>query len=254
MRKKLIVGNWKMNKTPSEAGKLASELLTGLDNFTGEVEVVICPAYPALVGVRDIIKNTLIKLGAQDFHWENPGAFTGKVAGEMLLDAGVTYVIIGHSEQRAYFHETNHTVNKKVKKGLELGLVPIICIGETISEREDGSMHKVIENQLVEGLNGVSENDMKKCVIAYEPVWAIGTGKTATPAQAEEMHGYIRNKLASIYNSEVANGVPILYGGSMKSENAYDLLSRQDVDGGLIGGASLEAIGFINIIQAGDSS
>jgi triosephosphate isomerase len=198
--------------------------------------------------VSDIVKGSSIKLGAQDVHWEAKGAYTGKVSCTMLKSVGVTYVIIGHSEQRTYFHETNETVNKKVKASLTSGLLPIICVGETLDERKSGKMQSVVESHVRGGFAGLSKDDALKCTIAYEPVWAIGTGETATPDQANEAHAFIRKILASIYDADLAQKIVIQYGGSMKPDNAKLLLSKSDVDGGLIGGAALKVDDFAGIV------
>ncbi len=203
----------------------------------------------SLHAVSEIIKGSTIKLGAQDVHWEAKGAFTGKVSCAMLKSVGVTYVIIGHSEQRTYFNETNETVNKKVKAVLAAELLPIICVGETLDERKSGKMDSVIESQTKGAFEGISASDALKCTIAYEPVWAIGTGETATPKQANEAHIFIRNLISKLYNDETAGGIRIQYGGSMKPDNAKSLLEQSDVDGGLIGGASLKISDFAGIVR-----
>ncbi len=249
MRKKIIAGNWKMNKTPSESNTLALEIVESLRGI-GEAEVVICPPYTSLDKVRSALSGTHLKLGAQDLHWENQGAFTGKISADMLTALSVQYVIIGHSEQRTYFHETDETVNLKVKKALSAGLIPIICVGETLEEREKGITNQVVETQIKGAYAGIESGNALKTVIAYEPVWAIGTGKTATPDQAQEVHAFIRSLMKSIYNSEVSDSLRILYGGSMKADNAAGLLSKADIDGGLIGGASLVSEDFRAIVEA----
>jgi triosephosphate isomerase (TIM) len=249
MRKKIIAGNWKMNKTPSEAGTLALELVEALRG-ADKAEVVICPPYIALDRVKSAISGTHMKLGAQDLHWQNQGAYTGKISADMLLSISVQYVIIGHSEQRTYFHETDETVNLKTKKSIESGLIPLVCVGETLEEREKNLTESVIEKQIRGAYNGISSSDAEKTVIAYEPVWAIGTGKTATPAQAQEVHLFIRKLIASLYSAKIADGMRILYGGSMKADNASGLLSEPDIDGGLIGGASLVTKDFKAIVDA----
>lgn len=249
MRKKMIAGNWKMNKTPSQSASLAAELvgaLKGLDS----ADVVICPTYVALDRVSGAIRGTSIKLGAQDLHWEDQGAFTGKISHDMLKDVGVEYVIIGHSEQRTYFHETNETVNRKVQKALSGSLLPIVCVGETLEEREANRTEEVVRSHVEGAFAGISRADAERCIIAYEPVWAIGTGKTATPGQAQEIHLFIRNLLKKIYDDSLAEGMRILYGGSMKPENAAELLGQPDIDGGLIGGAALKAESFAGIVKA----
>jgi triosephosphate isomerase len=246
-RKKFIAGNWKMNTTLDEACVLAKGLVAKLGSIT-DVDIAICPPYINLKAVSDIVKGSSIKLGAQDVHWEAKGAYTGKVSCAMLKSVGVTYVIIGHSEQRTYFHETNETVNKKVKASLTSGLLPIICVGETLDERKSGKMQSVVESHVRGGFAGLSKDDALKCTIAYEPVWAIGTGETATPDQANEAHAFIRKILASIYDADLAQKIVIQYGGSMKPDNAKLLLSKSDVDGGLIGGAALKVDDFAGIV------
>ncbi len=248
MRKRIIAGNWKMNTTLDEAKKLASEIVELVKNVD-DVEIVICPPYTNLYVVYEIIKDSNVKLGAQDLHWEDKGAFTGKISADMLLSVGVKYVIIGHSEQRTYFCETDETVNKKVKQALKKGLKPIVCVGETLEQRENGETKEVVKKQVVGAFEGVSKEDILKSVIAYEPVWAIGTGKTATPEQAQEVHAFIRELLKELYDEEVAQSVRIQYGGSMKPNNAKALLEQPDIDGGLIGGASLKAKDFYGIIR-----
>jgi triosephosphate isomerase len=195
------------------------------------------------------IKNSNIGLGAQNMYWEDSGAFTGEISAAMLKNAGCQYVIIGHSERRQFFGETNQTVNKKTQKALSAGLLPIVCVGELLEERQSGITEKVINSQMVEGLAGISSEDMKKVIIAYEPVWAIGTGVTATPEQAEAVHAFIRGLIEKLYNKNIAAGLRIQYGGSMKAENTEELLNQPDIDGGLIGGAALKADSFLGIIE-----
>jgi triosephosphate isomerase len=247
-RKKFIAGNWKMNTTLDEAQVLAKGLVEACGKIT-DVDVAVCPPYTNLQAVGEIIKGSSIKLGAQDVHWEAKGAFTGKVSCAMLTSVGVTYVIIGHSEQRTYFHETDETVNKKAKAVLAADLRPIICVGETLAERKAGRLTVVVERQVKGVFAGISEADALKCTIAYEPVWAIGTGEVATPQQANEAHQFIRKVLVSVYNKAAAEGMRIQYGGSMKPDNAKDLLALSDVDGGLIGGAALKVQDFLGIIK-----
>jgi triosephosphate isomerase (TIM) len=248
MRKKFIAGNWKMNTTIEEAVALAKDVVKTMGS-TSDVDIAICPPYTSLYAVSEVLKGSTVKLGAQDVHWEAKGAFTGKVSCAMLKSVGVTYVIIGHSEQRTYFHETNETVNKKVKATLAAGLLPIICVGETLEERKSGKMDAVIESHTVGAFAGISAEDALKCTIAYEPVWAIGTGETATPQQANEAHIFIRKLLTKIYGTSTAEQIRIQYGGSMKADNAKSLLGQSDVDGGLIGGASLKAADFAGIVK-----
>jgi len=249
MRKRIIAGNWKMNKTLPEAVALAKEVVklsAGADNC----EVVICPTFVCLSGVNQVLSGSNVQLGAQDVHFEEKGAFTGKVSCDMLKSVGVKYVIIGHSEQRTYFHETNETVNKKVKAVLKAGLLPIICVGETLAEREADKTEKVVEDHVRGAYAGLSKEDALKTVIAYEPVWAIGTGKTASPEQAQEVHAFIRDLLDKMYDKNVADQIRLQYGGSMKADNAKELLQKPDIDGGLIGGAALKAEDFNGIVRA----
>ncbi len=247
MRRKLIAGNWKMNQTPSQAVALADALKKKVSGKEA-AEILVCPPYTALVPVRDALQGSSIHLGAQDLHWEDQGAFTGKISADMLLDAGCSYVIIGHSEQRSYFHETDETVNKKLKKALASGLVPVVCIGETLEERDAGKAFDVVKGQLEGAFAGMT--DVGHTVLAYEPVWAIGTGRNATPEQAQEMHAFIRKTISERFSASVADGMRILYGGSMKPDNAPGLLACADIDGGLIGGAALKADSFYGIIEA----
>ncbi len=247
-RKKFIAGNWKMNTTLDEARALAKGLVEACGKIT-DVDVAVCPPYTNLQAVGEIIKGSSIKLGAQDVHWEAKGAYTGKISCAMLKSVGVTYVIIGHSEQRTYFHETDETVNKKAKAVLAADLRPIICVGETLAERKAGRLTVVAERQVKGAFAGISEADALKCTIAYEPVWAIGTGEVATPQQANEAHQFIRKVIVSVYNNAAAEGIRIQYGGSMKPDNVKDLLALSDVDGGLIGGAALKVQDFLGIIK-----
>ena len=248
MRTPIIAGNWKLNKTVSEAVSLTTDLVKLVNNIT-DVEIVIAPVFTALSTVHDAINGSNIQLAAQDVYWENSGAFTGEVSAPMLKDVGCNYVIIGHSERRQYFGETNETVNQKVKAALLHELKPIICVGELLEERETGKTDSVIEDQVKGGIVDISESDMESCVIAYEPVWAIGTGKTATPDQAQEVHNFIRNILVDCYSDKLASQIRIQYGGSVKPENAAELMSQQDVDGALVGGASLDADSFAEIVK-----
>jgi triosephosphate isomerase len=249
-RRKILAGNWKMHKTAEESAALARELAAALKDKPSAHEVVVCPTYVALDRVASVLPGSAVQLGAQDLHWEAQGAFTGKISGDMLKAVGVTYVIIGHSEQRAFFHETDETVNKKVRKALADGLKPIVCVGETLEEREAGITEKVVETQMRGAYAGLSPAEALSTVVAYEPVWAIGTGRTATSRQAQDVHKFIRGLLASLFDAPTAEAVRIQYGGSMKPENAAELLSQPDVDGGLIGGAALKAEAFLGIIHA----
>lgn len=251
MRKKIVAGNWKMNKTPAETTALIASIRKAANEGNGAVEVVVCPPFTNLAAAAEALKGSAIGLGAQNMHWEASGAYTGEVSAAMLKDLGVKYVIIGHSERRQYFAETDETVNKKTKAALAAGLIPIVCVGETLEEREAGRMEEVVVKQVTEGLAGITE-EMEKIVIAYEPVWAIGTGKTATSEQAQEVHALIRKTLPKVCGcSECAAKVRIQYGGSMKPQNAAELMGQPDIDGGLIGGAALEAESFAAIVSAG---
>jgi len=247
LKKKIIAGNWKMNKSVAEAVDLASDIKDELSDFR-DADIVLCPPFTALKAVGDIITQTHIKLGAQNMHWASDGAYTGEISAGMLRDIYCHYVILGHSERRAMFGETDEIVNKKVKAALAGNLLPIVCVGEVLQERESGSAKDVVKNQITGSLDGLGD-DIGKVIIAYEPVWAIGTGKVATPEQAQEMHAYIRQVLAAIAGEEVAQSIRIQYGGSMKPSNAGELLSQPDIDGGLIGGAALDARSFVEIVK-----
>jgi len=239
-----------MYKTIGEAMELANGLKRELFKLNGqEIDIVICPAFTALVEVAEVIVDSNIQLGAQDMHWQDEGAFTGEISALMLKDAGCKFVIIGHSERRLYFGETNDSVNKKIKAALKHNLTPIICLGETLQEREGGKTFQVLDDHIHNGLKDMSENEILKSVIAYEPVWAIGTGKTATPMQAQEAQKYIRDLLRRMYNNDVAGLARIQYGGSVKPENITELLSQPDVDGALVGTASLGIDTFSEIVK-----
>ena len=248
-RSSLIAGNWKMFKTPGEAVEFARLLVAELQVPTDR-EVVIAPAFPSLTAVAAVLRGSEIALAAQNVHHEPQGAFTGEVAAGMLRDAGCRYVIVGHSERRTYFRETDELINRKLAAALASGLKPILCIGETLTEREQDKTLEVIARQLKEGLKNVAPDDIGSAVVAYEPVWAIGTGRTASPGQAQEVHALIRRVVAEMTGAAVAEPLRILYGGSMKPSNAGELMSRPDIDGGLIGGASLQAKSFVDILRA----
>ncbi len=248
MRKPFIAGNWKMNKTIKEAIELVNNLKRELSDVEG-VAIVICPVSTSLSEVSDLIVDSNIGLGAQNVYWQESGAFTGEVAPSMLKDAGCQYVIIGHSERRKYFSETDETVNKKTKAALAAGLLPIVCVGEVLEERQANKTIEVVEAQLKGSLEGLTPENLSKIVIAYEPVWAIGTGKTATPAQAQEVHKFIRNWLSKNYNNDVSQNLQILYGGSVKPSNIKELISEEDIDGALVGGASLDSASFVGIVK-----
>lgn len=253
MRQYIIAGNWKMNKTVSESIALAQGIVEAVKDIKN-TEVVIAPTYLSAAKVADIVKGTNVKLAIQDIHWEDQGAYTGKVSVDMVKEIGAEYIIIGHSEQRQYFHETDETVNKKVKKTLAAGLKPIICIGETLEERNGGKLEAVLSAQVRGAFEGVSAEEATQCVLAYEPVWAIGTGVVATDEQAEEAQKYVRSLVKEVYNEAVAEAVRIQYGGSMKPNNAAGLLAQEDIDGGLIGGAALKADSFFAIIDAAEKA
>jgi triosephosphate isomerase len=250
MRKLIIAGNWKMYKTIPEAIELVNGLKRELYKLSDlNVEVVVCPPYTALTEVSEVITDSDIKLGAQDAHWLDEGAYTGEVSCLMLKDAGCNFVIVGHSERRQFFAESNESVNKKVKACLAAGIKPIMCVGETLAEREKGLTFKVLDDHVQNGLQGIASQDAQGVIIAYEPVWAIGTGKTATPQEAQEAQKYIRDLLAKIYNKDVAEVIRIQYGGSVKPENTFDLMRQPDIDGALVGGASLKLESFSEIIK-----
>lgn len=247
MRKKVIAGNWKMNKLPNEAMEFIEELTPLVKD--SENEVIICVPYTDLFYSLLHTQGTNIKVGAQNMHFEEKGAYTGEVSGEMLKSIGVEYVIIGHSERRAYYGETDETVNKKLKKAIAIGLKPIVCVGESLEEREAGKAKEIVTTQTRLALEGLTNDDVKKTIIAYEPIWAIGTGKTATKEDANETIKWIREEIEKIYGKDVADSVIIQYGGSVKSGNAKDLFEMSDIDGGLVGGASLDAQEFAKIVN-----
>lgn len=247
-RKTLIAGNWKMYKTGPQAAEVASRLKSLVGDIM-DVEVMVAPPFTALGTVAGILKGSLIQIGGQDLFWEAEGAYTGEISAPMLKDAGCTYVIIGHSERRQYFGETNATVNRKIRAALLGDLIPVLCIGESEAERDSGQTFSVVQKQLEEGLEGFSADDVQKMTIAYEPVWAIGTGKTATTDQAQEVHEFIRGRMETAYGNSVAKAVRILYGGSVKPENIGELMAMPDIDGALVGGASLDADSFAGIVR-----
>jgi triosephosphate isomerase len=243
-----IAGNWKMNKTVAEACDLVRELKVAISGVEG-VEVAIAPPFTALYAVRRELQDSAIHLAAQNFFWEEKGAYTGEVSPGMLKEIGCLYVIIGHSERRQLFGETDETVNRRIKAAVGHGLKPIFCVGETLREREEGQTFTVIERQVEGGLRGIGEEGGKDLVVAYEPVWAIGTGKTATPQQAEEVHRFIREKIERIYSRQIAEGIRIQYGGSVTPENIKGLMDQRDIDGALVGGASLKSETFSRIVR-----
>ncbi len=250
MRRRIIAGNWKMNKNLSESIGLISELKSKMSEKPENVDVLIFPPYTSLETASALTKDSPIKLGAQNMHQADSGAFTGEISADMLKSVGCEYVILGHSERRHIFGETDELINEKIKKALSKDLIPVFCIGETLEERESGITKDVIRSQVEKGLNGVSEDELSRVIIAYEPVWAIGTGKTATPEQAQEVHKFIRELIQNNYSSQAAENVIILYGGSVKPENASTLLAEEDIDGALVGGACLKAESFAGIINA----
>jgi triosephosphate isomerase len=252
MRKPLIAGNWKMNKTIPEAVALVRELLIRCRQIADwpEVEVVVCPPFTALHAVSQELQGSLIGLGAQNLHWEASGAYTGEISASMLRDAGCQYVILGHSERRQYFRETDLEVSKKIRAAESQGLVPIVCMGETLAEREDNRTLSVIEGQLRGCLGDWDHAGNRPLVIAYEPVWAIGTGRNATPEQANEVHTFIRDLLRHLFGESVSSQARILYGGSVNPGNIESLLEQPELDGALVGGASLEVESFVPIIEA----
>ncbi|GMV00327.1 MAG: triosephosphate isomerase [Ignavibacteriota bacterium] len=247
MRKKVIAGNWKMNMDIHQSQKLVSEIINGLGK-DNRAEVIICPPFTSLNEVSSLLKGTQIKLGAQNMFYEESGAFTGEISADMLKSVDCEFVIIGHSERRVIFNESDELINKKIKTALTKGLKPIFCIGELLGQREKNETMKVVTQQIEKGLEGISSEQMKNIIIAYEPVWAIGTGKTATPQQAQEVHSFIRDLIAKKFSTSVAENLIIQYGGSVKSENSGELLSQKDIDGALVGGACLKADSFLGII------
>ena len=247
-RKIIIAGNWKMNKSASEGKTLVEDLKGRVSSFN-DVDIVVCPPFTTLAAVVKAAEGSNIKVGAQNVHWAENGAFTGEISAAMLKEAGVQFVIICHQKRRQYFGETDETVNKRLKAALAAGLKPIVCIGELLDEREGGKTEAVLDKQIKAGFAGLTPLDMNKIVIAYEPVWAIGTGKTATPEMAEETHAYIRKVLAGLFGGTTAEAMRIQYGGSMKADNAAELMKQPDIDGGLIGGASLKADSFADLIK-----
>ncbi len=248
-RRLFIAGNWKMNKDLNESVELVRKLSIEVQGITNK-DILVCPPFTSLSAVYEVIKDTNIKLGAQNLYFEEKGAYTGEISGVMLKSVGCEYVIIGHSERREYFNETNEIVNKKIKTALGIDLKPIVCVGEKLEEREQNITEKVVESQIREGLANLSSDEMKNITIAYEPIWAIGTGKTATPEDAESVHKFIRGILKDMFGDKTAEDTRILYGGSVKPGNAAGLFAMEDIDGGLVGGASLDAESFAGIIKA----
>ncbi len=248
MRKNIIAGNWKMNKDLGEAFQLVSELKTELEDKNLNAEVIVAPPFIALDAVNSLIKGSNIKLAAQNMHPADSGAFTGELSASMLKSVGCTHVILGHSERRTIFGESDEFVNEKVIKALDSDLIPILCCGESLEQRENGTTFTVVEKQIRVGLKSLSPQQIEKVIIAYEPIWAIGTGKTASPEQAQEVHAAIRKLLVELTSTEIASNITIQYGGSVKPDNSKELLSKPDIDGALVGGACLKADSFRDII------
>ena len=250
MRKRFVCGNWKMYKTPTQGRTLAREIANGLRGHDGSVDVVVCPAFPAIPAVAETLRDTPVAWGAQTCAAEPEGAFTGEVAVPMLVDLGCRFVILGHSERRQIFQETDQQVHSKLQAALGSGLTPIVCVGEALAQREAGRTEEVVDRQIRAAFADVPGSEVKRTIVAYEPIWAIGTGKTATPEQAEAVHRRIRVVLASLYDDSVATTTRILYGGSVKPSNAGELFAQANIDGALIGGASLDASDFLAIVRA----
>jgi len=248
MRKNIIAGNWKMNKNLSEAIQLVSELKSELNGQSANAEVIIAPPFTSLEAINSLIKDSTIHLAAQNMHSADSGAFTGEISASMLKSVGCEFVILGHSERRTIFGESDELINEKVKQSFANELTPILCCGESLEERENGTTFKIVEGQLRAGLKDLSNEQIEKTIIAYEPIWAIGTGKTASPEQAQEVHASIRKLLVELTNEKIADNITIQYGGSVKSDNAKELLSKPDIDGALVGGACLKADSFKDIV------
>ena len=250
MRKKIVAANWKMNMTQGESARFVESLLLDLGDIR-DVEVIIIPPFTAIPKVTELLEKAQnIKVGAQNMHWEPNGPFTGEISTALLRDLFVHYVVLGHSERRTLFGETDEIVNKKVRAALEATLRPIVCIGETLAQRDKGQVEKILSSQLRRSLDSLSEKELQEIVVAYEPVWAIGTGRNATPQQAQEAHAFIRQILAKISDETTADKIRIQYGGSVKPENARDLMTQPDIDGALVGGASLDPRSFAKIVKA----
>jgi triosephosphate isomerase len=257
MRRPIIAANWKMNMSIDSLRDYVEQLSEKISGYNGNSEVIINPPFTMISVLSEALRaaevSEKVKTGAQNLFWEESGAYTGEISAEMLLDVGCEYVIIGHSERRQYFHEGDEEVNKKITAALKSGLIPIFCIGESEKERKAERTFNVVERQLEKGLAGFDPEDISEIVIAYEPIWAIGTGLTATPDQAQDVHRFIRDKLKDMYDSEIAKGIRIQYGGSVKPNNIKELMNQEDIDGALVGGASLDAESFYNIISFDNS-
>jgi len=247
MRKPIIAGNWKMNNTISQSLKLINEIKSY--NLNENVEVVVCVPFTSLYEVKKELKGTNIKLGAQNMHWEDSGAYTGEISPLMLKEIGIDYCIIGHSERRQYFNETDETVNKKIKSALRHGIKPIVCVGETLEDREKAKEKEIVKEQVLKALEDIKEEEIENIVIAYEPIWAIGTGKTASSDDANEMCGFIRDTISKKYGVDISKNIRIQYGGSVKPNNIKELMDKEEIDGALVGGASLNASDFVKLIN-----
>lgn len=248
MRKPFLAGNWKMNKTVDEAVELAKQLVSAVEG-TADRDILICPTFPCLTEVAEVVSGTNVKLGAQNMHEQDSGAYTGEVSADMLLSAGCEYVILGHSERREYYGEDNALINAKLKKALSKGLKPIVCVGEQLEEREAGKAEAVVEDHIRGAFDGIGKDAVAGITVAYEPVWAIGTGKTATPQDADAIHGFIRKVIADLYDQQTADQLRIQYGGSVKETNVDELMGMANIDGALVGGASLKVDSFARIIK-----
>ena len=251
-RKPMIAGNWKMHMTTKEARELVTGILEQTSDVNpDQVDILVAPPFTALSAVAELLSGRPVFLAGQNMHWEEKGAFTGEISPVMLKEVGCTHVIIGHSERRQYFGETNETVNKKLRAAFSHGLIPILCVGESLEQREANQTFSIIEEELEKGLNGLTTDQVQSMILAYEPIWAIGTGKTASPEQAEEVHAFIRGWLEKRVGKESAEAIRILYGGSVKPENIEGLMAKYNIDGGLVGGASLKADSFAQIVKRG---
>ncbi|MBE0479315.1 triose-phosphate isomerase [Candidatus Aerophobetes bacterium] len=251
MRKSIMGGNWKMNKSLQEATEFTKKLISELGTYR-DVETVIFPPFPYLKMISSLLGETDVALGAQNMFWEEKGAYTGEVSPLMLMDVGCRYVILGHSERRQYFGETDEGINKKIKAALKFQLTPLVCVGEKLEERKKGLAKEIVKSQLTKCFTGINSSEVPQIVIAYEPVWAIGTGETATPKQAQDMHQFIREILQEIFDKKTANLVRVQYGGSVKPDNIKELMQEPDIDGALVGGASLDVDSFIKIVKYGE--
>jgi len=248
MRKKLVAGNWKMNMNVADSLSLVGSIISKISEVNSDTDIILFPPFTSLYAVTEKFPSSNFSIGAQNIHHKDEGAFTGEISADMVVSCGCKYVLIGHSERRQYFFEDDYLINLKLKKALKANLKPVLCVGESLEQRENGSYEKVVDNQVTLCLRDVSKEEAKNITIAYEPVWAIGTGKTATPEQANSMHKMIRTSVKNIFGDEIAESMRILYGGSVNDKNSGELFSQSDIDGGLIGGASLKPDSFVNII------